>query len=219
MNALNELIDSIRHSPQLPAVLSVLQQQWSDEQQRREQFYQDMTEEQKTEFIEGDMIVHSPARNRHIQVTQWIFMLLDTYVRLRKLGEVKVEKCLVVFPRNDYEPDIVFFSDEKARCFEWGTLKFPVPDLIVEVLSESTEHRDRGVKFIDYAVNGVGEYWIVDADRGVIEQYLLRESEYELAMKSATGLLKSTVITGFEADIEAFFDSQKNLKAMQRLFG
>ncbi|GAB2598351.1 Uma2 family endonuclease [Spirosoma areae] len=41
-------------------------------------------------------------------------------------------------------------------------MKLPAPDLVIEVLSKSTARRDRGVKFTDYAANGIAEYWIVN---------------------------------------------------------
>ncbi len=219
MSTLDQWIDSIRHSPQLPVVLNLLQEQWADEQRRREQFYNDMTEDQKAEFIEGEVIVHSPARDRHTEVVQQIAQLLNLFVQLHGLGKLRVEKSLVIFPRNAYEPNIVFFGSEKASQISPETLKYPIPDFIVEVLSDSTEKNDRGVKFEDYAVNGVGEYWIVDADRGIVEQYLLSGGQYGLAVKAASGRLKSEIITGFETDIEAFFDAQKNLDQLKRLLG
>ncbi|MER3485893.1 MAG: hypothetical protein C4345_07940, partial [Chloroflexota bacterium] len=36
------------------------------------------------------------------------------------------------------------------------------PDLIIEVVSEDSEHRDRVDKFNEYEAAGVPEYWIVD---------------------------------------------------------
>jgi len=188
------------------------------EKQRRAEFYRDMTPEQKTEFIDGEVIMHSPARNAHLDVTANISQLLIGYVRKYQLGEVKVEKCLCVFPRNDYEPAIVFFGKEKSAEFTAETMKFPVPDLAVEVLSESTESRDRGVKFEDFAAHGVGEYWIVDAEENIVEQYLLKDGDYSLKMKASSGEICSTAVEGFTAPVAAFFDASENLAAMQSIF-
>lgn len=94
------------------------------------------------------------------------------------------------FPRNDYEPDVVFFGPDKSSSLSPDTMKFPVPDMAVEVLSQSTKVRDRGVKFEDFASNCVAEYWIVDADTRIVEQYLLENGEYTLALKSGSGMLK-----------------------------
>lgn len=57
-------------------------------------------------------------------------------------------------------------------------MKFPVPDLAVEVLSPSTEARDRGVKFEDYAANRVGEYWIISTEEATVEQFVLEKGTY-----------------------------------------
>lgn len=167
MDTLEALIEPLRHSPRLPEAVSLLQRQIEEERLLRQKFYEEMTPEQKIEFIDGQVILQSPARNRHLDVSKMAMKLLDTYVTIHQLGTVKSEKCLCVFPRNDYEPDLVFFGPEKAASLLPDTVNFPIPDLAVEVLSDLTEKRDRGVKFEDFAAHGVGEYWIVDADQCV----------------------------------------------------
>ena len=94
------------------------------------------------------------------------------------------EKALCTFPRNDYEPDVVFFGPAKAALIEPATMKFPIPDFICEVLSPSTELYDRGVKFRDFEAHAVSEYWLIDPERETVEQYLPRDGSYELALKS-----------------------------------
>jgi Uma2 family endonuclease len=218
MNTLDTLLAPLRHSPRLVEAVGVLQHELEQEKTRRRRFYEEMTPEQKIEFIDGDVVLHSPARNKHLDATGNIFTLLRTYVSLHGLGTVKAEKCLCVFPRNDYEPDVVFFGAEKASSLTEETMRFPIPDLVVEVLSESTATRDRGVKFEDYAAHGVVEYWIVDPDQGILEQYLPgAEGEYLLRLKSSSGTVTSVAIPGFRMEIEAFFDGAKNLAALRRL--
>jgi Uma2 family endonuclease len=189
------------------------------EAQRRAQFYAEMTPSEKVEFIDGEVVMHSPARNVHLDATFNVGTLMGNYVRLHRLGVVKIEKCLCVFPRNDYEPDIVFFGSEKAAQLTPETMKFPIPDLVVEILSESTEARDRGVKFEDYAAHGVREYWLIDAERKVIEQFVLRGDDYHLQTKTGSGEIVSEVISGFKAPVAACFDEAANLAAMQGLMG
>ena len=45
------------------------------------------------------------------------------------------------------------------------------PDLVVEVLSDTTAKRDRGIKRERYTRFGVPQYWVVDADMQQIEVY------------------------------------------------
>ena len=60
------------------------------------------------------------------------------------------------------QPDICYFGPPKAATIQPEMLYYPAPDLIVEVLSKSTQKNDREVKFEDYAVHNVSEYWIID---------------------------------------------------------
>ena len=94
---------------------------------------------------------------------------------------------------------------------------FPAPDLVVEVLSPTTENNDRGIKFIDYALHGVQEYWLIDPTHQSVEQYLLQNDKYELEFKGKTGTVFSGTITGFTVEVKAVFDEQESLKALQQI--
>ena len=55
------------------------------------------------------------------------------------------------------------------------------PDLVVEVLSESTKKYDIGGKKDDYEKYGVKEYWIVDPEDRSIKVYQLINEKFELS--------------------------------------
>ncbi len=199
-------IQQLIHSPRLPMYVQTFQALLREEQKKRERFYAEMSEEQKVEFINGEVVVHSPVKLRHSIASQNLFTLLNIHVRKHQLGLVGYEKWLIALTRNDYEPDIVYFGPEKAQTFGLDQMKFPAPDFIVEVLSPSTEATDRGIKFQDYAAHGVTEYWILDPDREIVEQYALKGETYELLVKSKTGTLQSVAVPGFEIAVRALFD-------------
>ena len=102
-------------------------------------------------------------------------------------------------------PDICFFRKEVADQFTDEQLRFPAPDFVVEILSESTEERDRGVKMRDYAAHGIPEYWIVDTMQRTVEQYRINEHTYYLHQKVAEGRLTAFTIAGFSVDINSLF--------------
>ena len=79
-------------------------------------------------------------------------------------------------------------------------------DMAIEVLSPSTEAVDRGIKFEDYAAHGVAEYWIVDPEHEVVEQYALQSDRYELLTKVKIGAVQSVVVPGFEISVQDIFD-------------
>ncbi len=214
---MNVVLEPLLQSPCLPEYVDSLARVLSLERQRREQFYDELTEDGKFEFINGKVIMHSPAKWKHIDVTMRLSQLLSVFVQERELGVVCVEKALCVFPRNDYEPDICFFSRVKAQKLTDDTLKFPVPDFIVEVLSETAEGNDRGLKFEDYAAHGVKEYWIVDPKKETVEKHLLKAGRYSPAKPVASGEIKSEVIAGFAVPVRAIFDAKANRAALRKL--
>ncbi len=215
-HGIDAVIEPLLHSPCLPEIAQVLQTRMREEAARRQAFYEEISDDQKAEFIDGEVILHSPARNKHIVVRQHLEKLLHTYAALQSLGHVLGEKCLCIFPRNDYEPDVVFFGPEKTAELTGDTMKFPIPDFVVEVLSDSTESRDRGVKFEDFEAHGVAEYWIVDADAEIVEQYLRRGDRFHLVLKSGSGEIASPTVAGFRISIRAIFDPAENLATLRR---
>ena len=189
----------------------------NQEQKRREAFYNEITEQEKVEFINGEIIVHSPVKKKHNDASSLLNCLLGVYVRKNKLGFVGYEKIMVRLTRNDYEPDVVFFRKDKADLFSPNQTLFPAPDLVIEVLSDSTEDKDRGIKFQDYEAHEVMEYWIIDAENQVLEQYMLTSTGYELHLKSDNGYVKSVAVEGFSIPIEAIFNEATNLTTLQQL--
>ncbi|MEM6474222.1 MAG: Uma2 family endonuclease [Planctomycetota bacterium] len=212
-------IRSLLGRPDLPKIAERLNAALREERERRMKFRQELSPSVKAEFIGGETVMHSPAKARHLRATDNLTNLLRNFVAIGKLGEVFSEKALVCLTRNDYEPDICFFGNEKASQFESTTMEFPAPDFVVEVLSESTKHRDRGVKFDDYAEHGVGEYWIIDCEDASVEQYLLEPEarQFRLARKLTEGEIESTVIPGFRIPVRAIFDREVNQKTLRSI--
>ena len=188
------------------------------EQAKRTHFYEAIDENKKMEFINGEIFFQSPVKLRHNVATLNVAKLLGTYTERHQLGFVGVEKILVSLSRNDYEPDVCFFARERSIQFLPDQMQFPAPDLVVEVISNSTEHHDRVVKYQDYAAHGVREYWIVDPENETIEQYSLNDDlEYELVLKSKDGTISSVAVLGFSVPVRAVFDNAVNLLALKEM--
>jgi len=187
------------------------------ERKKRERFYAMIEDERKVEFINGEIYFQSPAKLRHTQAVGHLTLLLRAFVLANRLGTVASEKLLVSLTRNDYEPDICFFRADVAKKFKPDQMQFPAPDLVVEVLSQSTERHDRKIKFEDYAAHGVGEYWIIDPKTEVVEQYELIGEKYQLLVKSGDGFVESRAVRGFSIPIQAIFQERTNFEALKRI--
>ena len=217
---MDAILEQMVASPALPRYVDTLQALLVDERTRRERFYEEMTEEQKVEFINGEVFMHSPAKIRHTDVVGNLFLLLQFHVVQSELGWVGIEKCLICLTRNDYEPDVLFYGLEKAALLQPDQMKLPAPDFVVEVLSPSTERHDRGIKFEDYAAHGIAEYWIIDPVNFTVEQYTLPAdgTEYRLAGTwSGQAEIVSVAVPGFRLPAAALFDRAANLAALAAL--
>ena len=116
------------------------------------------------------------AVSRHIQ--------FQLYEQLEKTGLAAVFDAPtdIHLDENDVvEPDLMVI-DERRRSIIAPAKITDAPDLVVEILSESTAHRDRSVKRALYERAGVGEYWIVDPDANTVTAFkLTSEGTYEAA--------------------------------------
>ncbi|MDQ3322043.1 MAG: Uma2 family endonuclease [Acidobacteriota bacterium] len=209
--------ETILEMPNAVLLVEKVNSRLADEQKRRRHFYEIVEENKKMEFINGEIVFHSPVKLQHNNATVLLGMLLKAFVAKHKLGFVGVEKIMVSLTRNDYEPDVCFFGNETAKNFTSKQMKFPAPDFAAEVLSDSTAKNDRETKFQDYAAHGVGEYWIIDAEKQTVEQYFLQNEQYELLLKMKDGTIESVTVANFKIPVQAIFDEAENLKVLAKL--
>ncbi|GAB3998295.1 Uma2 family endonuclease [Spirosoma daeguense] len=210
-------LDQLLDAPNLKLLIQQAEVVLRDETRQRQQFYDWVNEDHKAEFINGAIVMHSPVKERHWTAVGNLYSLLRAYVIKHKLGRVASEKAMVSLTRNDYEPDICFWTAVRAQAFDSEMMQFPAPDLVVEVLSRSTEKIDRGIKYDDYAAHGVQEYWIIDTQKQTIEQYVLdldfQTFAQETVVKSGQEISSKT-IAGFRIPAAAIFNETISNEAL-----
>ena len=217
----NNLVDEILDHPDAEKMMEAVKSALEKEKKARQDFRNWLTDDVKAEFINGEIVMHSPVKRGHLEVTENLFTLLRIYVMLNNLGRVSLEKALIGLKRNDYEPDLVFWNKEQAKDFHSETMVHPIPSMVVEILSKSTKSNDRGVKFKDYAAHGIPEYWIVDYQKQTLEQYVLeneKDTEYTLFQNLAVGqTVDCHIIKGFSIPVAALFDEVVNLNVLKEM--
>ena len=215
-----DVLEEILKKPTAHLLINEAVKLLNEETEKRNTFRNWIDDSIKAEFINGEIIMHSPAKNKHLSICDLLSRIISVYASHKKLGVVRVEKAMVALTRNDYEPDICFFSTEKAQHFTPDQLLFPAPDFIVEILSKRTAKRDRGIKFIDYAAHGVREYWIVDPNKDKIEQYALLgdlKEYFPIATVEIGDDIQSRIIEGFEIPVAALFNEEINIEVLKKL--
>jgi len=76
------------------------------------------------------------------------------------------------------------------------------PDLICEILSDSTRERHPGIKADRYLFNGVKEYWIVDPSKKTIQVWLNHGKNWD---KKSGEILASELLPGLQISIDDIF--------------
>ena len=205
---MSAIVEELLRRDDLPDVVSDLQAALADEARRRAEFVESLDEKTYAEFINGEVVVHSPERLEHGEAEDALKFPLKRHARRRKLGLVAGNK-LVRLGRNDYIPDLCFWPSEVAGSFAAKQSIYPPPTLVVEILSESTAANDRGIKFRHYAAAGIREYWLIDLDLRRIEQYVLgRNGQYRLKVAAmADQRIESVAIPGLVIEANAAFDA------------
>ena len=62
------------------------------EKKKRSQFYNDINENDKAEFINGEVILHSPVMKAHSDAGSLLHQLLNTYVLKKRSRLYRVRK-------------------------------------------------------------------------------------------------------------------------------
>jgi len=217
---IDDLVEEMLDHPNAHEMVKKVSNALEREKENRLKFREWLKDDVKAEFINGEIVMHSPVKRGHLIVTRNLHPLMQMYAVYKDLGEVSVEKALVETTRNDYEPDICYWTKKQAAGFDEDTMAHPPPTLVVEILSKGTQNKDRGVKFDDYAAHGIAEYWIIDPKKKIVEQYLLNEVEkvYELFKKlTISKTLTSKALKGFKIPVKAIFDKQESLSTLRQL--
>ena len=125
------------------------------------------------ELIDGELVMVPPPTIEHQRWSVKLSTKLDVLMEDTGLGEVFSAPTGVYLSETEIvQPDLIFVSRERSHIIERAVIR-GAPDLVVEILSPSTERRDRIVKREMYARHGVREYWLVDAGAKTITQLLM----------------------------------------------
>ncbi|MEW6499592.1 MAG: Uma2 family endonuclease [Cyanobacteriota bacterium] len=126
-----------------------------------------LTEDERVELIEGEIVQMSPVGRRHASHVKRLNTLFTQLLGVRVL--ISVQDPVELSDRSEPQPDIALLQP-RSDFYEAG---HPQPKdifLIVEV-ADTTVEADRQVKIPLYAGSGISEVWLVDINEQLIEIY------------------------------------------------
>lgn len=123
------------------------------------------------EIIGGEHFVTPAPIPRHQFVVNTLQEVLGPFAKSHDLGRVVSAPIDVVFSDTDaVQPDLLFIAAGRLEIIGETAIE-GAPDLVVEVLSESTRARDETYKRRLYERFGVGEYWVTDPELRSVKVY------------------------------------------------
>ena len=165
-----------------------------------EVFYRDAGEDSDWEYLDGRLLMHSPASDRHEDLFSFLMTLVRGYLDGRRLGVVRGSRYpMRLDPRWSPEPDLLVVREAKRHLLRPTRLE-GAADLVIEIASDSDPGLDLREKLPRYREAGIDEIWLVNP----FERSLRVETKQPAGYTSCTltsGRLDSTVLTGFWLEV------------------
>jgi Uma2 family endonuclease len=170
--------------------------------------YLRLPEENRYEIIDGALFLTPAPGTYHQRISARLQFLLTRHVRETDVGEIFNAPCDLVLSETDVvQPDLLFIAKER-RDIVGEKYVSAAPDIVVEILSESTASRDRGIKAKLYERTGVAEFWIVDPWEKSVEIFRRSEEAFvRFARFTASETLVSPTFPGLEIPLAEVFAS------------
>ncbi|MBZ0167861.1 hypothetical protein MELA_01650 [Candidatus Methylomirabilis lanthanidiphila] len=146
------------------------------------------------ELIDGDHYMTPSPSKRHQRISLNIAYRIRAHLEHHSLGELYTAPFDVVLSTTDVvQPDLLFVSSAKTAMITAQNVQ-GAPDLIVEILSETSRKTDEIIKRKLYERFGVQEYWIIDPELDTIKIYRITPQGYQRAaeLNRETGDILST---------------------------
>ena len=127
-------------------------------------------QEEKHEYVDGLIYAMAGASESHVGITSNLTSIILAHLKGSRCKVLSSDMRVNIAAKNIYYyPDILVTCDDRDRL----TKKHKsYPCLIIEVLSNSTEAKDRGVKFADYqTIESLQEYVLINQQEQRIEVF------------------------------------------------
>jgi Uma2 family endonuclease len=162
------------------------------------------------ELVDG-ILVEKPKGFREDYIAALFIQFLGFYLRENNIGGVGGSQGLVRFlPDLVRLPDVTFTrwdsADDPSEIEDPDSAFLEVvPDLVVEVLSESNTPREMAIKLTEYATAGVKLVWYVDPDAKTVTVYPKGRERGRKVLGEGDTLDGGKVLPGFALPVADLF--------------
>lgn len=164
----------------------------------------------RMELINGEIYLLPSPNIGHQEILGRLFLLFNEYFKDKKCRvflapfDVHLKKKDMKTP-DVVQPDLLVARDLENNVTEKGRY-MGTPDLVVEILSDSTRNKDMIDKLNSYMLSRVKEYWVVDPKQETIIIYSFENNEIDRIRAFESGsVARSMIFDGLSADIDNLF--------------
>jgi len=127
----------------------------------------------KSEYYNGEIFAMSGASRRHVLIVTNLVTQLATQLKKRDCEVYSADMRLKIEATRSYTyPDVIVVCEEPLFSDEQKDTLIN-PNVIVEVLSDSTQGYDRGGKFEQYrTLESFKEYLLISQDKPHVEHFV-----------------------------------------------
>ena len=169
---------------------------------------------ERIELIMGKIFNMSPApKAQHQYMSGIVFTAISVHLKKNKC-KVFAAPFDVRLPIKNHrgEPNTVVQPDICVICDPGKIDRYGcngTPDLIVEIVSDSSVKRDLHEKYDLYEQCGVAEYWIVHPNDKTLSVFLLNEQGKYVPSKPLTygDIVQSAILPGLQLDLDEVFQN------------
>lgn len=162
-----------------------------------EEFLAWVNEDTWAEWVDGEIIIVSPASRLHRELGFFLGKVIGLYADLYALGKVLLPPFQMKLAHSGREPGLIFIASRNLERLREVYLDGPA-DLVVEIVSPESIGRDRGEKFYEYEQARIPEYWLIDPEVRRAEFYQLGTDElFHLVLPDSEGIYRSANLPGF----------------------
>lgn len=156
------------------------------------------------ELVDGELLVSSAPRGPHERAVWQLHLMVAPYVETHRLGATGMAPADLDLKSGQLlQPDLFVVGLVGGRePLDWPD--YPVPLLIVEVLSTSTARYDRITKRRRCQRTGVLEYWIVDVDARAVERWHAEDERPEI-LADTIDWLPNDSMPSLRIDLPTYF--------------
>ena len=159
------------------------------------------------QLIEGELVKMAGPNEPHQIFIGELYFAARTQIGAPGLFEIRLSPFdVAINEHNICQPDLLFVSNQRRHIFD-GHGVTGAPDVVVEVLSDSTRQRDLNVKLPVYARNGVREIWVADLRAETVVKHIGdAETLTSETVYTANDVLTSEAMPGVSIDLAPIFD-------------